>query len=255
MVEELRKSFKFVLSQVGNFAGGLCARRRQHRRELSRQRLQAFDGTASIKSENDRERDQNEVVDESGVLSEDASLCASECSRCECARVKRKTEELHEELNAIASGDVSRADSLAREMQGRNMLGFDTLELIEKIESKRKRAGGVQIDSEVDMQHLLNLVDKDVEKEKAGNSPELIDATGPRKNSKKRLLSGISSKRQSSSKKKSSVFKHGNDSNLMVNDHDSSEIDELANPMKSSNQQNIQDTDNKLAKSKNEAAN
>ena len=38
---------------------------------------------------------ESEVLDDSGVLSEDASLCDSECSRCERARVKRKTEELH----------------------------------------------------------------------------------------------------------------------------------------------------------------
>ena len=139
MVEELRKSFKFVLSQAANLANGLCARRRQHRRELSRQRLKAFDETASIKSEHDLERDGSEAVDESGVLSEDASLCDSECSRCERARVKRKTEELHAQLQEIASGDVSGADSVALEMQGQNMLGFDNIALIEEIERKRKR--------------------------------------------------------------------------------------------------------------------
>ena len=165
------------------------------------------------------------------MLSDEVSFCASLCSRCERARVKQKTEELHAELNAIPSGDVSRADSLAREMGEANVLGFGTLDLIDKLESKRKRANGVQIDSEVDMEALLSLVDKDVQKEneRVRSSIQPHDASAPKKGSKKRLLSDISSsKRLSSSKKRSSVIRRGNDSNLMVEDSDDSEVDALA---------------------------
>ena len=49
-------------------------------------------------------------------------------------------------------------------MQGQNMLGFDNIALIEEIERKRRRPKARQapIGGDIDMEHLLNLVDKDV---------------------------------------------------------------------------------------------
>ena len=72
------------------------------------------------------------------------------------------------------------------------MLGFDNIALIEEIERKRRRPTARQapIGDDIDMGHLLHLIDKDVEKER-NDGLRLIDATSPRKNSKKRLLNDV----------------------------------------------------------------
>ena len=100
VVDELREGFKFILKVATNFASGLCARKKNHRRELSRQRLRAFDDSANLYSE---DLESEEVVDESGVLSEDAS-CDSDCERCDELRIKRKTIEHFEKMNDLEGG-------------------------------------------------------------------------------------------------------------------------------------------------------
>ena len=100
IVDELREGFKFILKFTTNFASGLCARKKKDRRELSRQRLMAFDDSLNFCSEDFESKDD---VDESGVLSEDAS-CDSDCERCDELRIKRKTIEHFEKMNDLEGG-------------------------------------------------------------------------------------------------------------------------------------------------------
>ena len=64
----------------------------------------------------------------------------------------------------VEADDVSGANSVAGEMQRQNMVGLDSIDLIEGIEHKRRgpKAGHASIGSDIDMEQLLNLVDKDV---------------------------------------------------------------------------------------------
>ena len=106
-------------------------------------------------------------------------------------------------------------------------MGLDTFDMIQQIESKRKASQNqVAMDGEVDMEHLLDLVDKDVEKEKLENSKLNDTVVALEKNPKKRLLSDISSLKVSSNKR-SSILKRGNDSNLMVDNQDDADVEFL----------------------------
>ena len=68
-----------------------------------------------------------------------------------------------------------------------------------------------------------------MEKEQVENNSRLIDTSAPLKNSKKRHLSDVFSNAVPSISQRSSVLRRMNDSNLMANDHDVSDIEFLAN--------------------------
>ena len=131
MVESLKTSFKFVLDKI---ASTLCVQgRRRERDALSKRRINNFDTDANLESLEPQHKEKIAEEDDNCVHSDDA-FCESDCSHCYQKVVERKTKEFYTKLKRIESGDNSRLDSFAEELEGQHMLTFRNLTIVDTLQ-------------------------------------------------------------------------------------------------------------------------
>ena len=100
MVESLKTGLKLVFSNFTSYFG----QKKSEKQELSKQRILSFDRQAN---QEDLEEPIGQGLlpldnqDQSEVMSDEASVCDSDCSSCDMRRIKRKTEEFHGKLKKI----------------------------------------------------------------------------------------------------------------------------------------------------------